>query len=474
VARTKRTTKKLAQRIDLQYFQRSHRFRTWRFGLSVLLPVLAVIWLAGYGVARNNHIYSSGRMSPAHAVLTQRCDTCHVTRVGFFRATSNDQACLTCHDGPIHHSNQAFTPACANCHVEHRGQMRLAATANESCAQCHANLQTRGIQTSYVRNITAFSDASHPEFAALRVGYIDPGTVKLNHAVHLKTGLKGPNGQPVQLDCDSCHASKTANQAWRYGIAPGSPEGETSQLAQLTSVAPMQKPGPPSMAAARAYMMPIAYAQHCAGCHPLLFDARFKESAPHDTPEVVHAFLVKRFQNFIAAHPDELREPVSTVALPARPLPVSPRVYMPPQKWVDAKVAEAEQLLWGKTCKQCHALSFSAGASLPAVAKSNITVRWFQHAIFDHDQHRLVNCESCHTRSRTSQETADVLLPSIRTCEQCHHSGPQGAAARCFECHTYHDWKNEKEVKSKFTLSELARGKESNPSAENSSREAGK
>jgi hypothetical protein len=462
VARVKRTTKTVAQRIDLHYFKRPHPFRRWLFILSLLLPVLAVIWLASYGLVRNNHVYSSGRMAPAHAVLTQKCGACHVSRAGFFSAKSNDQACLTCHDGPIHHANQVFTPECSSCHVEHRGLARLAATADESCAQCHARLRTSGGATSYARNIWSFG-AGHPEFAPLRPGFTDPATIKLNHAVHTKGKLLGPNG-PVQLVCEDCHRATATSQAWRFPIAPGSPSGETPQAIGGAAVSvPGEKLGPPSRAALRAYMGPITYANQCAGCHPTPFDKRFSESVPHDTPERVHAFVVKKFQDYIAAHPHELSEAVSTVMLPGKPVPVSPRMYGSPKEWVEAKVAEAELLLWGKTCRQCHALDFPAAsntnaaqpASLPVVAKSNITLRWFQHAVFDHDQHRLVSCESCHTRTRMSQENSDVLLPSVQTCQQCHHSGADGAESRCFECHVYHDWKTEKDVINQLSLTDL-------------------
>lgn len=461
MARVARTTKTVAQRIDLHYFKEPHPLRRWRFLLSLLVPLLAVIWLAGYGLARNNRVYSSGPMASSHAVLRKKCSACHESRGESFRAKSSDQLCLTCHDGPIHHTNQSFTPACASCHVEHRGLMRLAASEDESCAQCHADLRTHatGGSTPYAHEILTFS-AGHPEFAVLRPGFSDPGTIKLNHAVHMKAGLDGPHGK-VQLACEDCHRANTLNKAWRFPLPPGSPPGETPQFVMIS--VPRGKSGPPSRSEERAYMGPITYANHCAGCHPLPFDKRIIENVPHDTPEVVHAFVAKKLTEYIAAHPGELREPVSTVMLPARPIPVSPKVYSPPQQWVAAKVAEDEQLLWGKTCKQCHALNFSAASAadaaspkiLPAVAKSNITIRWFQHAVFSHDQHRLVTCESCHARARISQETADVLLPSIQTCRVCHHSGADGAESRCFECHIYHDWKIEKEAKTRFTLSDL-------------------
>lgn len=467
MSRAKRTTKQIAQRIDLNYFKRRSPWRTWRLALSILLPCLGVVWLAAYGLARNNWPYSVGKLSPAHAVLTQRCETCHISRMSSFRATAADQACLSCHDGPTHQANQVFTPTCASCHVEHRGQMRLAATANESCTQCHSDLRTAHGQTSYMLHITEFSPEGHPEFAALRPGFRDPGTIKLNHAIHMKANLLGPNGTHVQLDCADCHRANPSDKNWRFGSSPvhpsstvaTAPEDETTVVVeQVAAITAAESGGPPSHSMARAYMQPVTYAKNCIGCHPLLFDKRFTESVPHDTPEVVHAFLLKKFQDYIAAHPAELREVKSTVAIPAKPLPISPRIYTPEQ-WVAARVAEAEELLWGKTCKQCHSLSFAPvpapATALPQVAKSNITVRWFQHAVFDHQAHRMWTCTSCHTRATTSQETADVLVPPLRTCARCHHTGSEGAEARCFECHTYHDWTKVKEAKGTVRLSLL-------------------
>ena len=41
-----RTTKKLAKRIDPQYFTKPHPFRRWRLWLSILVPAVAVAWFA--------------------------------------------------------------------------------------------------------------------------------------------------------------------------------------------------------------------------------------------------------------------------------------------------------------------------------------------------------------------------------------------------------------------------------------------
>ena len=49
-----RTTKKLAQRIDLDYFKRPNALRRWRFLLSVAAPVLAILWVASDKVIMQN------------------------------------------------------------------------------------------------------------------------------------------------------------------------------------------------------------------------------------------------------------------------------------------------------------------------------------------------------------------------------------------------------------------------------------
>ncbi|MGA3298806.1 MAG: hypothetical protein ABSD87_01865 [Candidatus Acidiferrales bacterium] len=455
MARTKLTTKKLAQRIDLSYFKRPHPFRRLRLILSVAAPLAAILWLGWYAFARDNHVYSGGRVSTAHAILSTECNACHVKQAGSFSAKASNQGCESCHDGPIHHADQLFTPNCANCHEEHRGHSLLAATSNISCTQCHANLHTAGAATHFAQSVTHF-DGDHPEFAALRLGSGDPGTIKFNHAVHLKHNLRGPSGL-VDLDCRDCHRPAVANSALKYGAPAGPETGSAPLSAYQPAIA--EKSLPPSMDYRRAYMSPIAYAKHCVACHGLQFDPHFQESAPHDTPEVIHAFLMKKFQGYIPSHLSELRvaAPVPERDLPQKPLPIAFRI-LSQQQWVDLKVAESEQLLWRKTCAQCHALSFVKQSPLPLVAYSNITKRWFQHAVFDHDTHKLLKCVECHSQATTSRDTSDVLIPGIKTCQTCHHAGSNSAESRCFECHTYHNWANAKEVRGSFVLSRLGRG----------------
>jgi len=151
---------------------------------------------------------------------------------------------------------------------------------------------------------------------------------------------------------------------------------------------------------------------------------------------------------------------------------------------VNEQVAVSEELLWHKTCSQCHAISgtplqdvkiarwdaasgqrevpvpsdgsakVSAG-KLPTIAGARTKLQWLPHSRFDHDAHTGFSCVGCHQKALASTETADILIPGIAVCQTCHAPGPGFAEARCSECHTYHDWSKRKEVKPTFVLPEL-------------------
>ena len=97
--------------------------------------MVALGWFVAQRAQGGQKVYSSGPLAASHAVFTQQCSLCHVTRAGAFFKEVSDEACLTCHDAPVHHANQTFTPPCSSCHVEHKGSIHLSAT---STAQLYA------------------------------------------------------------------------------------------------------------------------------------------------------------------------------------------------------------------------------------------------------------------------------------------------------------------------------------------------
>jgi hypothetical protein len=461
--RRSRTTKKLAKRIDLQYFTRPHAFRRWRFWLSVAVPVIALGWFVTQRAQGGQKVYSRGPLAASHAVFTQQCSLCHSPQTASFTSQVNDQACLACHDAPAHHGNQTFTPQCSSCHVEHRGARLLSATSDSSCAQCHAVLRTRDGQPHYVASVTSFT-GKHPEFGAVRARRADPGSLKFNHYVHLQPHLMGPNNSRVEMGCDDCHRMAKGNEGWPYagnlddaqGLKPASLGVPGGRVEAVPFPAASDASGGPRAGLQTPYMAPPQFAQNCAACHTLQFDKRFaNEQVPHAKPEVVHAFLLKRFGEYIAAHPDAVHE----VNPPDRQIPERPhvpRVDHNAAEWVQFRTEDAEWLLWSKTCKQCHTLTPGPG-QLPGIAKSDFTIRWLPHARFDHSAHRMMTCASCHANARNSRETTDLLLPGIQTCRQCHREDKpkEAAEGRCFECHQYHDWTKAKSTKGRFTIPEL-------------------
>jgi hypothetical protein len=454
-----RTTKKLAQRIDLNYFKRPTPFKRAKFWLSVLAPTIALVWIVSHFVSRDPRVYSSGRLSEPHAVFEKQCAVCHVQKAGAFSASVSDTACLSCHDGPAHHADVQTRLACAECHFEHRGRVNISAASDQVCASCHSDLHSASSTHTFTAHIRTLEDG-HPEFAALRsnsdVAAADPGTIKLNHSIHMKPIRVGPNGPVVQLECSDCHRAAAAIAPWTYADAKYvAAKPSYSDKDVLLTVDSSGNP-PLRPQSGRELMAPAKFATACAGCHLLTFDKRFDEGVPHDKPEVIHEFLLKKFAVYIAARPSEVRvvrDPSRD--LTGKPLPPEVRVLTPAQ-WVAERTAAAEELLWRKTCKQCHALSFASRENqLPEIAPAKITARWLPHSNFDHDAHRGFSCVSCHPKALASTESSDILIPGIAVCQTCHGPGPAHAESRCFECHTYHDWSRRKEIKPFFILPAL-------------------
>jgi hypothetical protein len=420
-----RTAKALAQRIDLNYFKRPHPFRRAKWLLSIAVPAAVLLWVGGNAVSGSRVAYSSGPVSAAHQVFGGKCERCHVTQARAFRAHVTDNMCVSCHDAPPHKSNQTFTPTCVSCHVEHRGAVRLAATADRDCGQCHRELTTTTGKIAIAHSVGDFNDG-HPEFAARREGSKDPAVLKFNHEVHMTPALRGPKGA-TQLQCTTCHVA--------------------------AAVSPLARRSRPT-----DNMVPVTYAKDCASCHPLFFDPLIDAVAPHDAPEKVHAMVTQALSEFIAKNPSQIGRPDTVRGrIPVNfPEPMQP--VRTAADWIQVRTTNVERLLWSKTCNECHTIvhrpsSIVDRPALPEIVPTNIPSGWMPRARFDHASHQMTSCTSCHVAT-TSRLTSDVLMPPIATCQQCHKPS-RGAESRCFECHQYHEWKNAKPARPNFELGDI-------------------
>jgi predicted CXXCH cytochrome family protein len=426
-----RSAKKLAQRIDLNYFKHPHALRRWQTVLSIAAPIAGLLWLGGMAAAGSRAAYSSGPLSTAHAFAEAKCEVCHV-RNAPFRAHVGDTACLACHDAPAHAGSQIAPPGCATCHREHQGRVALAKTPEDFCVRCHG-YQTQavpspvppGMEHPRRFRVTGFPH-EHPGFAVTRDEYKDPGTLKFNHRVHLEKDLRGSAG-PETLECIGCHKPEFTRSS--------------RQRRALTGL-----------------LAPLNYNQQCARCHPLFFDERIAIQAPHEQTRAVHAFVERALREYIKAHPTDISKPDP---LPRR-LPLNfPQPPAPPARnadeWVAGRLVRAENVLWFRTCTGCHDnmgfVDGRAGMYSGPIVDVTVIKPWMPKATFDHRPHLMVECTSCHAAGQ-STKTSDVLMPKIETCAACHAPG-KGAESRCFECHGYHDWTREHAVEPRFKATDF-------------------
>ncbi|MGQ0793525.1 MAG: cytochrome c3 family protein [Deltaproteobacteria bacterium] len=380
--------------------------------LSVLCIVLISAWIGMWTFGEDKAPYSPGKVSDAHSQFNNDCARCHTVAWDIVP----DESCMDCHSATLaHNQNEPYTPNCVECHFEHQREALLSKITNTSCTECHAELEVEGDtpSTTYATQIDAFTKG-HPEFAVMvrpirdtnspedekkmvRVrlneeGVVDTTPIKLNHKLHLEADLRGPDG-PETLRCESCH----------------------------------------QMDAQGKYVLAIEYERDCKRCHTLEFDPRFgKLAAPHETMDVVRDFVRKAYSEYAINNLGRLG--------------LGGDVTKGPAKWVSQRVEESEKLLFVmKKCRECHTIDESE-PNTPQLVEPNIPVRWLPHSVFNHSLHSEtlgLTCDSCHAEARSSEETTDVIMPSIQTCQSCHADNPNvktNALAKtdCGLCHIYH------------------------------------
>lgn len=492
---SQRTSRFLAERVEIEFHRRGNRFRRVTWWTGVAAAVVCLGWIA-WGMSRDQQtIYVAGPVAKPHRFIEHDCKQCHTTwGLGqrliawddTIRSVENE-ACVKCHAGPVHHSNQV--PAheklsCAECHREHEGSdVRLVDVANRRCLVCHMGLVTKdGPTQNFTSQIPAFRSpdiegGGHPEcfvhrglkFTWLGLESVpkevfdlldsfqrqgetqshwqDRAQIAFNHAKHLNvernaagenvSGLRGPDRQFVDLsrdNCSSCH----------------------------------------QLDAERRYMQPIKYEKNCQACHPLLFDnLRFPDKkVPHGRPDLVRGFLTEQYANLVlnggepaAAQPlkqvPKRPKPGERVASPSNTTPTQPGTPVRQLDYgeqVRQLVAEAEktalesvQPILGQMtrggCRYCHVVNQVPGNPPWEIVRPNIPNRWLPHSVFSHDSHRFQKCDDCHADVKKKSSTGDVMIPSIDVCFKCHSSDPSdrdpafrtaGAKSNCVECHVYH------------------------------------
>jgi len=374
----------------------SKRRLSWAVAASVLLatavlPALNVL---------SKTVLQAGPIHAVHASIGADCSACHV--VAFERVP--DAACTECHSVARHVAPPATdvlgASRCASCHLEHNEPPQLVNQHQALCADCHA-----GLDADSGRNSAAdFLDA-HPEFRVTLLQTPAESNLKFDHAKHLDAaGIVTPEGRRV-IECAACHVPE-----------PGG-----------------------------ARMLPISMVEHCSGCHTLAFDPdEPTRTLPHGAPADVLQTLIEYYSaRLLGADPDAVEQ---RLRRPGQALTRGERDRAAAEARVQAMTVAAD-LFERRACANCHVVSKrdDAAATPWEVATVTLTSAFLPRANFSHAAHQtdVTSCDSCHHAS-TSSSAADLLIPGIETCRNCHGSGiasrndAQQTPSTCVMCHSFH------------------------------------
>jgi hypothetical protein len=350
-----------------------------------------VVWPALSSTGRM--AVSAGPVTNPHRLVDTDCAACH----GRPFQGAPDARCRTCHRVGEHaaamtaatSARPALSTPCAHCHKEHHGARSLVPVEETLCTDCHRHIQRIVPDT---RQPPVLALATHPEFAPLSPPTGEPSAshsaMKFSHAEHLQA--HPGTSHPGALSCPSCHEPATDG----------------------------------------ALMQPIAFEKHCARCHGLVLDGRLAGvGVPHGSPDVALATIRAELSRVYLAPGSD---PEGGASLPS-------------QEELEAEVLDLEQGLYAgkRGCERCHDVTAATpgpGKSVHAVVPPGLRKQWFPSSRFSHAAHRTTPCRDCHPGAERSTSAADVMIPGVARCRECHADPgvAAGVESPCVGCHRYH------------------------------------
>ena len=420
--------KSRAARMTLGSLGLAKRPVAWASALVILILLLAIPaarvldlpWrstIASVGIG--DRLWNPGPVVLAHQPIEAKCSACHQAAFQHVK----DGACLECHGKVGHHVPAAAAglfegSRCTSCHTEHKGTKTTHRDDDRFCVVCHRDIRGKSQGTS-VMNVSDFA-TGHPalrlsipagnEVKRVRQDAKQAITEKSNlafpHAAHLDpAGVKSPDKGRVKLECASCHAPDASKRMFE----------------------------------------PISMAKHCQQCHKLEIEpAASAREVPHGKPaeavamiEEFYASLALRgvrdsFQKAFGVPGEGLLRRVGEPSGAERQDAL--RLAMRKSQQVAAELFEV------RVCKTCHQVTRPAPMRWE-VAPVRTVNRWMPKAHFDHRGHAQAKCADCHDVSR-SKSSADVAMPRIETCRECHGGSRPGTGkvtSNCLLCHGFHE-----------------------------------
>ncbi|MEO9461316.1 MAG: cytochrome c3 family protein [Marinomonas sp.] len=396
--------------------------------------------------------WSTGALSSAHHDLEDNCEACHVEP---FQSVQ-DSTCLTCHEGiddhaeiprqltgagPISQADQVQWDiaeyfgkegqgSCTTCHTEHEGKVEMEPTTQAFCADCHDGMDKRLTDTK-LGNAGDFS-RDHPQFKVrVRTG---PGQLEPTRMVMTK-GMTDYNGMIFPHDIHLDAGSGVTRMARNLG---GKGYGKTLVCADCHTYTEDKDD-----------FAPVNMEEDCSACHSLVIGrtADGFRSLTHGDVGKALADLRTVAGASVGAKRAAISRPKPQGLERKRPgrlggSSVPGRRYPTFGKPKPSLIATNNILSRTGVCGECHIRTTVNGrADLMPVFQSDY---YLVKGRFTHEAHTEETCSTCHAAD-TSSSSADLLLPDIAVCRDCHIGEKIGqrptkdeVPSSCAMCHQYH------------------------------------
>jgi hypothetical protein len=441
-------------------------------------------------------LWLSGELSGPHEMLAKDCNACHKSAFVSVR----DETCLSCHDDVNQHADHArmltargapsFTqkglqtiaetfnkPAgrCAECHMEHNGHEGVAPAGQTSCTGCHAGMSAR-LPDAGVGDASDFG-RDHPEFRPTVVATADLRNPKLTRQWTVgeldraRLAREKATRQPATA-VTRCDGFALGQPNFR-GLAHSAPlpadarAGDNSGLVFPHDVHLDERGCVSAIArqlkASEGYgdklackdchtlnedgvgFAPVSMEKNCSSCHSLVFDnaGGFERELRHGRTNDVIATLLDFYQARVvgaalAPSGEERRRPGEAAQ---RAFGFREAAFAQ----AGGRAATRVRAIFseGGACYGCHIVTPPSAPNRLDFTVAPVTLRdsFLPKGVFDHRAHETgdLDCEDCHT-ARTSRTSADVLVPAVASCQNCH--GGEHAMANvqssCVMCHGFH------------------------------------
>ena len=406
--------------------------------------------------------WSSGELSLAHHDLENNCEACHVTPF----VSVQDETCLTCHEELGEHAKMPRLAAgmaplstgdaiqwsiaetlgkegplgCVSCHSEHEGPVKLEASDQAFCSDCHVDLDTRLTDVGF-GNASDFGK-KHPQFRPqfFTAHFADkPQRISFASKPVEMSGLIFPHD--VHVD-ENSGVARMAMSLSQYGapLECSDCHSEWSDEALIVKVS--QDGGKPSDYGDFA---PVVMEEACEACHSLVFD----RAGPN-------------FRNLRHGDVDDLMADLATMSRGPRQA-VGPVRDRPGQfgrggrynanfgRPMSGYIAVNRALEKNGVCGECHIPTMTDGRR--NLTPVNLPHRFLMKGAFNHAAHDddVAECTDCHATG-TSDKATDLLIPDLESCRDCHlgetaTKTEEIVPSSCAMCHGYHTpsapWKPE-------------------------------